>query len=592
MSNLEILEAIRAGTVKPQNRVGALALLVASAAVFLLVGMNQWDLQRALILLVSIFIHECGHLAAMRAFGYKNLKILFIPSLGAVASGRPGEHDGLKAAIIAFAGPAVGILAAGAALLAWRASHSATLLDFALISLLLNGLNLLPILPMDGGAIVNETLVARYPKAEIAFRIAAAAALVALAVKLDGFGYVAIAAMLLMRTRPAYAMAAAINRLRATEGMMGAELTEEKVGRIREEIEAANPLLRKLSNLPNIPAEVEGAWARVNKTFPGVAPAAILLAAYLATLVVLIPLGVRFTARQKSAIPLGYNAEGIRRLERGDTKGALAAFDKALAALPTDPVILVNRGGARYADGNYAGAISDLTQSLARKPGVRLAYVYRALSYGAIGDYPREIDDCTSALGLSPDDPKMLSDRGYAEARTGRVDDAVRDCDRAVSLSQDKPEYVRLRAYVRDLDGDFAGAASDYQDAVKRTLGDDMAGFRWALHLRRQKLRDEEVGLLGRVPLFQDPWVRAIGLYLSGALDDAEFLDKAEARAPEVKSKSMGQAYYYVGMRHLLDGDFVGAHGYFLKSVDAGLQESGETGLAMAELGRLGAAGL
>jgi Zn-dependent protease/Flp pilus assembly protein TadD len=587
MSNLEILGAIKTGTTNRQDRSTAIALLVLSAAVYFLVGIDQWDVQRALLLIISIFIHECGHLAAMRACRYKNLKMLFVPFFGAVASGRPSEQNALKIAIIALAGPLAGLMAAGVALVAWRVSHSGILLKFAEISVLLNAFNLLPIQPLDGGHVLNEALLARYPKAELGFKIVAVAALVALSVKLGSGIFVGLAVVLLIGMKVSYGMASAVNRLRRMDGMMGGELTEEKVGRIRDELESANPVLRKLSNAPKLPAQVEAFWARVNKVFPGVGAAAILVSVYLATLLVVVPVGVLTIVRLKNAPALSYNSEGIQRMAKGDFKGAVAAFDKALEIRPNDPVILENRGVARYGAGDFGGAIFDLTHSLEKKSDVPLSYSCRALAEEATGDFQAEINDCDASLRLKPNEAGTLAHRGYAESRMGDLGAALADCDRAVALDPKDTKARRCRAYVKDIAGDFAGAGRDYAEVAKTSFASDTARIRWAIDLRRQKLSDAETGLKGRAPVFSDPSIRAIGLYLSGMLAEDQFVSRAESSAPELRSRILGQAFYYVGMSHLLRGDTDGARVFFSKSVSVGLREMGETGLAQAELGRL-----
>jgi Zn-dependent protease/Flp pilus assembly protein TadD len=587
VTNLEILDAIKGGATKPQDRSTAIALLIGSAAVFLLVGINQWDAHRALLLIVSIFIHECGHLAAMRACRYKNLKMLFIPFFGAVASGRPSEHNALKIAGIAFAGPLTGLLAAGVALLAWRTSHSGMLLDFAQISVLLNGFNLLPILPLDGGHVLNEALLARHPKAELGFMIAATVALLALAAKFGTIGLAVIAVGLLMRMKVTYAMASAINRLRSMDGMMGGELTEEKVGHVREEIESANPILRRLANASKLPAQVEAAWAQVNKVFPGAKAAALLLTAYLVTLLVVVPVGVRTIGRLKAGLALSHNNDGIQRMGKGDYKGAVAEFDKALEIRPSEPMIQMNRGAARYGSGDYGGAILDLTQGLEKRPDTQWGYVYRALAEEATGAFQGEIDDCGAALQLKANDAGVMAHRAYAESRMGSVGAALADCDRAAALGPKNPDLLRYRAYVKDIAGDFAGAGRDYADVAKTNFASDIARIRWAIDLRRQKLSDAETGLRGRAPVFSDPAIRAIGLYMSGALAEGQFVSEAESSPPEHRSRILGRAYYYIGINRLLGGDSEGARVFFGKSVSTGLKESGETGLAQAELGRL-----
>ncbi|MDX1653260.1 MAG: hypothetical protein R3277_12250, partial [Brumimicrobium sp.] len=40
------------------------------------------------ILLGVLLFHELGHFTAMKLFGYENLKMLFIPFLGAMVSGK------------------------------------------------------------------------------------------------------------------------------------------------------------------------------------------------------------------------------------------------------------------------------------------------------------------------------------------------------------------------------------------------------------------------------------------------------------------------------------------------------------------------
>ena len=146
------------------------------------------------------------------------------------------------------------------------------------------------------------------------------------------------------------------------------------------------------------------------------------------------------------------------------------------------------------------------------------------------------------------------------------------------------------RAYVKDVAGDFAGAARDYAESINSSFAADFGRIRWTIDLRRQRLSDSEAGLKGRAQGFRDPWIRAIGLYVAGALDEGHLVSQAEASAPDIKSRRLGQAFYYIGISHLLGGDPNSARVFFEKSRTAGLRSMGETGLAQAELGRLGQA--
>src|SRR5215475_12594763 len=64
------------------------------------------------ILIGVLLFHELGHFAAMKAFGYTDLKIFFIPFFGAAVSGHASGIAPWKRAVVALAGPVPGIVVA------------------------------------------------------------------------------------------------------------------------------------------------------------------------------------------------------------------------------------------------------------------------------------------------------------------------------------------------------------------------------------------------------------------------------------------------------------------------------------------------
>lgn len=135
---------------------------------------------QALVVVGVVLFHELGHFLAMRAFGYQDATIFFIPFLGGAASGR--KHDATlgQELIVLFAGPLPGLLVAGAAALAGAARLpwlTPTLWTLAIVNLL----NLLPIFPLDGGRIAHALLFARRPWLDVAARLSGALALALLA---------------------------------------------------------------------------------------------------------------------------------------------------------------------------------------------------------------------------------------------------------------------------------------------------------------------------------------------------------------------------------------------------------------------------
>jgi Zn-dependent protease len=102
-----------------------------------------------------IVIHEAGHFIAMRAFGYANVHMMFIPLLGAYVSGKPGEVHPAKKLIVLFAGPLPGILIGMVCAMIYSRGQQHLLYQLALMFIFLNVFNLMPLAPMDGGQILG-----------------------------------------------------------------------------------------------------------------------------------------------------------------------------------------------------------------------------------------------------------------------------------------------------------------------------------------------------------------------------------------------------------------------------------------------------
>lgn len=143
--------------------------LVLSALLF---GRDFSPMGAAALLAVLLF-HELGHLAAMWAFGYRNLSIFFLPFLGAAATGHKPHASPWQEAIVLLAGPVPGIVLALASTQIPSDALSPPMLEFARaffwFGLLLNLFNLLPIGIMDGGRLFELAVLGRFPFARAAF---------------------------------------------------------------------------------------------------------------------------------------------------------------------------------------------------------------------------------------------------------------------------------------------------------------------------------------------------------------------------------------------------------------------------------------
>jgi len=256
--------------------------LLVTAVLFLGFGGYYWGVEWVLILAVTIFLHELGHVAAMRVFGYKNVRILFIPLFGGLASGRPKELDGTKNALIALAGPAFGILTASVAgATAYMTGPQPWLVNFAWGALIVNALNLVPLVPLDGGRVVNAALFARVPVLELIFRLVAAALLGWWAWTVQSVFIGIIVVFLLLTTPPAFRRARALCTARRDGRWKKRELDLESIGALREVATTAYSKMPANVFNKKLPELVHGIWMEIHKRFPGPVGTVLLIAGYL-----------------------------------------------------------------------------------------------------------------------------------------------------------------------------------------------------------------------------------------------------------------------------------------------------------------------
>ena len=164
-----------------------LALFCGSVVVFALAFGLQMSATTLALLFGVLLFHELGHALAMKVFGYRDLQVLFIPFLGAVASGRKRDTRPQEEIVVLLAGPVPGIVVGSVILAAGWGAKAEWLADLATLLLIVNYLNLLPILPLDGGRIMNVVLFDRFPLLQLVFSgLSAAAVLLAGAATNDG----------------------------------------------------------------------------------------------------------------------------------------------------------------------------------------------------------------------------------------------------------------------------------------------------------------------------------------------------------------------------------------------------------------------
>lgn len=150
-----------------------------------------WHVAAAVI--IVLLVHECGHALAMRLFGYRDMNMFFIPFMGAAVTGQAKDVAVWKQAIVLLAGPVPGFLFG-----LWVILNINSFPQDSFIVLLginaaaINLFNLLPIAFLDGGKLVEITLLARWPYALVVFDLISVAVLAGIMFWLKSYSMVAL----------------------------------------------------------------------------------------------------------------------------------------------------------------------------------------------------------------------------------------------------------------------------------------------------------------------------------------------------------------------------------------------------------------
>ncbi|MBL9173999.1 MAG: site-2 protease family protein, partial [Verrucomicrobiales bacterium] len=295
-------------------------ILGGSLIAFVVLGGARWDLEFLAIIVPILLVHEAGHWLAMRVFGYRNLRMFFIPLFGAAVSGQNFNVPGWKKALVSLAGPVPGILGGTAmAFLALRVDQP-WVEKLALMSIVVNAINLLPFVPLDGGWFLNATVFCRRAWLETGFKVIAVAALFVSGISTGESLWTGLAILMAMSISRTWRLGRLAERLR-TSGVSAQSLDRQTIPpeTAAQLITAVKGSTTKARSVKLVAGEVLGLFERLNARPPGILATLSLLAVYLITL------GIAF---------LGLGVAGLAR------NGLLGLLDRAAPDLPTATHVL------------------------------------------------------------------------------------------------------------------------------------------------------------------------------------------------------------------------------------------------------------
>lgn len=153
-----------------------------------------FSFQFALALIACLVIHEYGHVRAMQHFGMKTKGIYLIPFMGGAALTDDKINTRWQDVVISMMGPCFGLFMSLACLIVYAFTDAPFFAGLAVFNAFLNLINLLPILPLDGGHVLKSVSFSLNNKLGIVLCAVAAALgiLVSFSLGLSLFGFLMV----------------------------------------------------------------------------------------------------------------------------------------------------------------------------------------------------------------------------------------------------------------------------------------------------------------------------------------------------------------------------------------------------------------
>jgi Zn-dependent protease len=282
-ADAEFTNAMKA--LRSRSRWSAALVLLVSFALFILVRQQQSGSTRGLVVLVGVLLfHELGHYAGMRLFGYRDVRMFFIPFFGAAVSGKRGDVAPWKEGIVLLLGPVPGIAVAFAlAMNGAIASPAVRPVAFSLVTI--NAFNLLPLAGLDGARLLQHVLFSRRRWLEILFQLCAALALAAVGIKTEVWALLAFAYLMLAILPLRWRVLGAAGRLRGRGVSMPVDARDLDGDEARAVFSEARGALQWDRGSKQVAGVMEQVVDAVNARPPSLRASAALAAAWLLSLV-------------------------------------------------------------------------------------------------------------------------------------------------------------------------------------------------------------------------------------------------------------------------------------------------------------------
>ena len=273
-------------------------------------------------------------------------------------------------------------------------------------------------------------------------------------------------------------------------------------------------------------------------------------------------------------------SEGNMKRNKGNPKGAISAYTKAIKSNPDLAEAYLNRGMVKSSLRKYKEAITDYDVAIELSPDSAFAYCNRATANISLKNYEQAEKDCDTAIEINPDIIIAYSNRAFAKVSLNKYQEALNDANIVLEKRPDSTDAFRLYlmcSATKSALGDHDGAYEDINKVITHNpefaegyvlrsyIKNELKDFQGAIADTEKTLRlkpNSEMGFVGRATAYiaygkskvEEEDYRTAEEFYNKALDD---IKKAIHLNPKSYStlSCRGKVHYLLGESKVVQGD-------------------------------------
>ncbi len=255
----------------------------------------------------------------------------------------------------------------------------------------------------------------------------------------------------------------------------------------------------------------------------------------------------------KPELAAAWTNRGLARFQLKQYEKAIQDYTQAIQLSPDDAQIRYYRGHARHYHRDFENSVSDYTSAIRAKIGGADAFHYRGHAYRALGEYENALRDHKEGLNLDPESAWGHASRGYVEYDLGMPNHAMTSFTRAAKLNPPESDYLHLRIWL------ILARKKDRKEADH--------------HLRNH--------LETKSPSGEDAWYEALVAFLLREKSGTQLLKTASG------SEQKCEAWFFIGAVRLVENREKDAGAAFRACLQTNIRDFTEYSSAREELKRL-----